>query len=1123
MGEQGKTLKVYKASAGSGKTFRLAVEYIALLVKNPTEYQHILAVTFTNKATGEMKQRILSQLYGISNALASSKGYVDSIIDLLKDEGLTFTPEQIKDECTKALALIVHDYSNFRIVTIDSFFQSIVRELANELGLSANITAELNADGVLEKAVDEIIDNLSLTSPEYDSLVKYIESRIEEDKNWKINESIIEFGKSILKENYLIHDNTVRHSITQKDKLDAYTKSLKAFLVQEQARLNQLINQTNSNTINLINNSSFASHFYANGIKFLNKDWSTISKWDDGNQDYIDKTEKWLKPSSKNNIDCLSFVDSTIIPQVQSFKDLLHTRFKLENDVYACTKHLYNLMIIGKIDEQMDRLNNESNHFLLAETAHFLRDVINDSNIPFIYEKTGTTINHIMIDEFQDTSTLQWANFKPLLTNCLDMGQSCLIVGDVKQSIYRFRNSDWKILNNIDNEKSELYQYIEPITHTTNHRSSPTVIKFNNHFFTHANEIIDEAYKKEHGHTCFELDTAYGTVAQDPQDKDNVYGYVKVENLLIPKKESGNTDTSDATELELHRIMLNVKDLLDAGVEQSDIAILVRKRFQASDICQYFEEHKDIVNVNIISDEAFKLESSPAVNMVIYALRSLSAQNDRLHLATLAFNYQTLVLDNHDIESNPSVIFIASTEQLLSHYLPSTYANDRKSLRYKSISEIVEYIYESFSLHMMKDQDAYMFYLHDIIESYSKDNLADIDSFLKKWDEELYKKTIPNGNTKGIRLMTIHKSKGLEFHSVIMPFCNWGLDSKDDTLLWCSLPEHEKPFSDMPLLPINYSYTKKSNVFIKEHDEEELLALVDNINVLYVGYTRAVHNLIIIASTKEGSNVKSADKLIIDSVESAIADKKNPLNMTIETQDNLVSYSIGTKVKHGGPDIEKKKKEKDAKVNPLTRQYDESSIRFVSNKTLSEFRQSNNSDLFISSQSKNEKAQCHAEKIRMISLGNLYHNTLQLIKTEKDIHSAILEMEKKGCFEQLSSRDKLEKDITALISNVSKQHPEWFSSDWKAINERAILFTDEYGNICTKRPDRVIVKDGNAIIIDYKTSTTAAIALPNGEISVPSDNSAQVAEYCSKLKEIGYKNVEGYLWYILSDMIYKVQ
>lgn len=1116
-----KQLKVYKASAGSGKTFRLTVEYIALLVKEPTEYQHILAVTFTNKATGEMKQRILSQLYGIANELASSQDYVDAIINLIHEEdGQLYSREEIKEKCAKALSFIIHDYSNFRIVTIDSFFQSIVRELANELGLSANINIELDADKILKKAVDEIIDNLSLQSPEYYSLVKYIESQIEDNKNWKIEQSVADFGKNLLSEKFLIHDNSVREKMTDKSQLEEFKKTILAFGKNRVEEINKKLHSHSQAALKAIDDNGIEKDLSSYPVKMLKLNWEETSKLTDTQYTYADDEEKWKKKNPKNASLRDSIITGTLLPHAASIVKLVEDKIKVENDVRASIANIYNLMIIGKIDEQMDALNKENNRFLLAETAHFLCDVINGSNLPFIYEKTGTVINHIMIDEFQDTSTLQWQNFKPLLTNSLDANQSCLIVGDVKQSIYRFRNSDWQVLNSIDKEDSDMFSYIKPIKQHTNFRSSPTIIDFNNKFFTEAIKNVNKSYEENHGHECEALTTAYKDVCQEPSDVENIYGYVKVENIA-PEKENKN-DKIDYNALELERVFENVKSLIEAGVEQKDIAILVRKGFEAANICEYFEKRKDELDVKVVSNEAFKLEASAAVQMIIFALRAISSQQDRLHLATLAYHYQIQVLGNPEITNNSSIPFLVKHEELAKKYLPKEFYENMSEMRFKSIAEIVEDVYSMFQLSKLKNQDAYMFFFQDIVKAYSTDNLADIDSFIARWDEELHEKSIPNGASDGIQLMTIHKSKGLEFHTVIIPFCKYDLAPKDSTLLWCS-PTQE-PYAEMPLLPVEYSKTKKSSVFVEDHDQEELLTLVDNINVMYVGFTRPVHNLVII--TDNGGSANGANKFIIDAIEGAKANEKKPLQMSVEinSDTSLVTYEIGKIVPHKCPDIEKKTEPKDHKENPLKRDYDETSVGFVTNSSMAEFRQSNESDLFISNKLENENAQKHAEKIRLISLGNLYHNTLQLINTPKDIHKAIINMDQKGCFEQHESKEIVEDTITKLITSIEDKHPEWFSEEWKVINERAILFQDKKdGTMCMKRPDRVIVKDNKAIVIDYKTGQDAATLLSDGSISVPTNNENQVNQYCQFMRDLGYEEVEGYLWYILQDIIYKVQ
>ena len=793
-----KPLRIYKSSAGSGKTFTLAVEYIALLAINPMEYQNILAVTFTNKATAEMKQRILGTLFGIANGLEGANDYVKSILNNLharltmplygeepyRSTILSIDGNVLRQRAKEALSNIVHDYSRFRIETIDSFFQGIVRELANELELSTNLKVELDETEVLSDAVDRIIETLRENSSEFKTIVDFIEEEIRANRSWQVNETVKEFGRNIFKENYLIHSEEIRKRITDIGEIYKYRTIIHQGLEEEKEAVmemgRRLLAAYDDVGMTEKDGSSAIVTFMekVGDYRITEPTNNSRGTFSDSIEAYTEEVGKWFKKSSKNRDALEAKVKATLMPMLEETFSLHAKYVKHLHTVTAIGQHLYSLMLLSQISQMVKLLNEENNRFLLSETANFLRNVINNQDIPFIYEKTGACIKYIMIDEFQDTSTLQWSNFKPLIMNCLAMDGSCLIVGDVKQSIYRFRNSDWQILNSIEADK-DLAEYIGNIPAKYNFRSSKRVVDFNNKVFENATKLLQ--------HDCPALSVAYNKLKQKPK-KLGDKGFVKVENIdyhQIDKTHLPDVWDKDTPEnyheATLQRMQLSVKELMDNGVDANDITILVRVNREVPLICDYFNAHQDVLQVKVVSDDAFRLDASPAIVVIIDALQ-------------------------------------------------------------------------------FKNQDAYLLFFYDIVNQFCEENLTDLDSFLKAWDDKLCEKTIPNGASDGVRIMTIHKSKGLEFHSVIIPFYSWSITPKENVVMWC-VPEGN-PYNQMPLLPISVGKAKKDSIFNRNREDEELRTLVDNINVLYVAFTRAKHNLVILTGHKIGE--KKADDDIND-------------------------------------------------------------------------------------------------------------------------------------------------------------------------------------------------------------------------------------------------------------------
>lgn len=1156
MEQTNKPLKIYRASAGSGKTFRLAVEYITLLVVNPMEYQNILAVTFTNKATAEMKQRILSTLYGIAVRLKDTNKYVKPILDNVEsmktmsqyqDEPYKFALEMIDDNVLRirakeALSNIIHDYSRFRVETIDSFFQGVVREIANELELSTNMKIEIDETEVLSDAVDDIIDNLDERSNEFKSIVNFIEEKIRNNRSWQVDETVKSFGRNIFKESYLTHEEDVRRRMTNYENIHKYRHIIKSHL----DRFVDGVKEMEVKFYEACNNCGFDDKSIKKDIfTFFDKvrdrkieDLATT--FSDSKRALIDNADGWLKKTCKNREALLIEVERVLIPILRETFDRYDKCLKHLQTVTAINQHLYSLTLLNEISDTVKKLNNDSNRFLLSETANFLRNVINDQNIPFIYEKTGAVIKHIMIDEFQDTSTLQWGNFKPLVLNCLSVGGSGLIVGDVKQSIYRFRNSDWQILNNI-NDDAELKNKIGKIPAEYNFRSSKNVVDFNNALFENAIEILQLR--------CSRISTAYNGMRQIAKNEEEV-GYVKIENIDYHSIKKDNIPDcwdketpavyGDAT---LQRIQLSVKELMDNGVDANDITILIRTNKEVPLISDYFASHSDVVDVKVVSDDAFRLDASPAVNIIIYALRALASQDDKLYLATLAYYYQAEVLNRQSIKDNLSSIFLCSKIEDIDNYLPNRFRTmERGNMQYMALTEQIENIYQIFQLRRINGQDAYLFFFNDLAEQFCEDNQADLDTFLQIWDEKLCTKTIPNGAADGVRIMTMHKSKGLEFHSVIIPSCSWKIEPKSTEIIWCK--PNEKPYNSMPLLPISVSKATNNSIFANDREEEELNTLVDNVNVLYVAFTRAKHNLVILTGNKIGEAVVPNNTNEGEEIKEEIYPEEIKTDTTIDTAQSFLINAMPKCMKktdhegiisiyqYGEIVSSEKNVDEDKEVNVMECDYSPREVLFNSHPSVATFRQSYESDLFITSDSLNLDIQRHNNRIRLISLGNLYHNIFQLIYTIDDVPHAVNLLKSKGCFGTILEAEEAQSKVTELIKGISTKYPEWFSSEWTVLNERAILHIDQDdfsidkqdtdgkdGYPTLSRPDRVIVNGDRAIIIDYKTAQGVAQKQPDDKYTIPTNNQKQIKNYVSYLQQIGYKDIQAYLWYILDDII----
>ena len=442
-------LLVYKASAGSGKTFTLAVEYIKLLILNPRAYRQILAVTFTNKATAEMKERILSQLYGIWTEDPDSDAYLKRIIEETGKQ-----TDEIRKSAGIALSYMLHDYSRFRVETIDSFFQSVMRNLARELELSPNLNIELNNSEVLSDAVDSMIEKLAPTSPVLAWLLNYIDERIADDKRWNVSEEVKSFGRNIFDEGYIEKGEGLRQKLIENPEIiKNYRRELKEMETEALEQMKGFYDQFEGE----LDGHALTADDLKNGSRGIGSYFRKLNNGilgDDIRNTTVEKClsdeKNWAAKTSPRYEDILRLAADSLMPLLNEAEKFRSRNNKIVNSCRLSMQHLNKVQLLANIAEEVRQLNRENNRFLLSDTNALLHQLVKDGDSSFVFEKIGTNIRNVMIDEFQDTSRMQWGNFKLLLLEGLSQGADSLIVGDVKQSIYRWRNGDWGILNGLN-------------------------------------------------------------------------------------------------------------------------------------------------------------------------------------------------------------------------------------------------------------------------------------------------------------------------------------------------------------------------------------------------------------------------------------------------------------------------------------------------------------------------------------------------------------------------------------------------------------------------------------------------------------------------------------------------
>jgi len=781
--ESVKPLTVYKASAGSGKTFTLATEYIRLLVENPQSHRNILAVTFTNKATEEMKMRILSQLYGIWKHLPESDNYLTNI-----QEKTGLAPNVISERAGMALNNLTHNYNYFRVETIDTFFQSVLRNMARELDLTTNLRIGLNDYQVEELAVDQLIEDLTTTDVMLQWILKYIMENISDDKSWNVIAQIKKFGQNIFKDYYKEVSLTLEQKMSEAGFFENYTTCLRDLRKAAEEHMKE-IGESFFDTLEgeglSVDDLSSKQRGIASFFNKLRKGTFDPSIIAPTVANHIENTEKWCPKAHPRRDAVLQVVESSLIHILKCAVEAQEKQWKIFQSANLTLRHLNQLRLLSSIEKKVRELNETENRFLLSDTQQLLHSLIDGSDSPFIFEKIGTQLQHVMIDEFQDTSTIQWQNFKVLLAETMSHEDgSNLIVGDVKQSIYRWRSGDWRLLNGIEQQFNSMLMEIKSLS--TNYRSTRNIINFNNTFFRHAAKVEYQALEELECDEREQLEKAYADVEQKVPDGKNNEGRVTIE--LLPNEEY--------QEAVLEHTVEYVRELINEGVSQKDIAILVRYNFHIPLIAQYFLEN--LPEVSIVSDEAFRLDASGAVCLMIQALHLLLHPDDQLTKAAIVKTWLCAVQGKKLTDDQ---FMIAGNN--LDEYLPEAYISHFEELLTLPLYELAEKIYSIFQLHRLEGQGAYLCAFYDHLANYVNENTTDIQSFLTEWDENLSKKTIQSDETNGIRLISIHKSKGLEYDHVIIPFCDWTLEKSTDNIIWCQ--PTEAPYNDLPIAPIDYS------------------------------------------------------------------------------------------------------------------------------------------------------------------------------------------------------------------------------------------------------------------------------------------------------------------------------
>lgn len=1060
-------LNIYKASAGAGKTFALTMEYFKIIFAVPSEYRNILAVTFTNKATEEMKSRIINELHRMAEGRRS--GYASGLKEMFG-----FSDDELRNRAKMLRTLLLHDYGRISVTTIDRFFQRIVKSFTKELGIFPGYNVELDSEYVLMKAVDKVMEEVKQNASLRTWIADLMDAKVEEGKSWSIKSRITDLGKELFRENYMLFEPSVQEKFGDKEFLKSYGSFLQSVIQEYEGELTRLSREA----IALIeeaglelrdfrgNKSGCAAHFY----KIKNRKFDEITKTA---KEAADRMEYWIAKDSDGSVkQKIESIYPSLNEKLKKCVEIYDTKCRYYLSARQIADNLYQLGILSDLYKEVRAYCDEKGVMLLSDTTHILNILIAGNDTSFLYEKVGNYYKHLMIDEFQDTSSMQWGNFHPLVVNSLAEGNEAMIVGDVKQSIYRWRNGDWSLL--AEGVESEFRRFgTNEVVLKNNWRSAPEIVGFNNLFFRKAAALLKALFDGAAGadnRWSGAIGKAYAGVEQTV--KSSAKGYVDI-HFGPQKKEEG------AAEAVMETVIGDIRAITERGGRSGDIVILVRDGKEGAFVANYLMEYNKKADreIRFISNDSLYVWSSPFVKFITAVLRYIIEPYDLVNKACVLYLYHTFIKGGTSASGDE--IFSAVGEEDLFSFLNTDFAVNTGRIMSYSLFETVETVIDRFGLKASGDEVPYLIAFQDIIFEYEGANTNSIHLFLEWWEKEQPKRVLSTSeNVDAVRILTIHKSKGLEFEYVVLPFCTWELDGvRPVRRIWCKTGAEK--FSELDYVPLNYSAKLADTIFEEDYYDEHLKAYVDNLNLLYVALTRARKEMYI----RPYAPKKNKDGSVSFADMGAFA--YEVLRMLKEEGNSMFSPDDSMNVSYGEKEIYARPEEPSAAFSldyyPVYSPEDRISVKF-------KFRDYTGG----------------GETLSAVDEGKLLHEIFKSIEYAEDVEQAVRNVYLSGMITKREKEEYCEK-VRAYLSDPA--YSEWFDRKYKVINERDILL--RFGS--KVRPDRVIIKDRQAVVIDYKFGRTEEKKYLK-----------QVQFYRTSLKQMGYREVKGYIWYVRLNKVVEV-
>lgn len=1049
-----KRAHILSASAGSGKTYQLAYKYVRDVIEHPELYRAILAVTFTNKATEEMKSRILREIHLLASNQKSN--YTKRLV-----EELDMSENQIRERAINARTLILHDYSRFSVLTIDRFFQRIIRAFIKELGIDLNYNIELKPNNLLTQSTETLIESIAEDQELRKWMLEFAEERMNDGAKWDMRNDLISLGRELFNEK-------ARERLAMKQSKESLQEIINHYIARSEQWRKEL-REIGAQGIAIMDrygvlstqfkglSNSFARIFERYAAGEFKEPTATAQK-------ASHNVELWYGKGAEESIRAAA-------NELQPLLDKLCTSYtkaiKVINTTSLLRENYRSFALLSDLYDQIVSMCDKENIMILGETKHILSTFINDSNTPFIYEKVGNRYERFMIDEFQDTSAKEWKNMLPLLHNAMASSEdvSVFIVGDIKQSIYRWRGGDWRLLQQQAQEDMGIDNTLK-LHLKENYRSLPDIVEFNNSMIreivakdnNYLNELLDNALKDKHIdqslHSSLHniVATAYAEHAQMPARQSAERGYAEV-TLFDYAMESPFIES--------------IEHAIERGYKYSDILILVRDSNDGAKVAATLFAYKEanftsrgLAGFNILTADVLTIGTCSISEFIIAVFR-LAVHND------------------NKIERG---VYNRYLGKPLHSMLTSEELDTLHRIAHLSLMEAFEEVVRHYNLYERKEDIAALQAMHEQVISFSALRIADIQQYLKWWDEKGQDEHLTiDMSSDTIEITTIHKAKGLERPVIIIPYCKWATTPRGNLhqVVWAKADNGV--MNEVELggeFPVIYRNTMRESAFTTEYYNELVMSHVDAINLLYVAFTRAVEELYVYVpknlNTKGDS--RNHNTSIVELVSEAAASLCG--KPTIVQEEDLmesITYTYGTP-------LSKATKGKDTlpTASMLLKEYNTHAPQ-----------------LNIRHRGTRYEEEGLTKPDTMQGLGIRLHRLFERAYSTDELRQRIRLMEQ-NCNIDSKEAEELVKKVEMALTNPTIK--EWFNGEWEEIKSEAEII--HRGNV--RRPDRVMIKGRRAVVVDYKF----------GERQ-DKRYRTQLTDYIKLLHEMDrYDTIEGYIWYI---------